>query len=218
MTFVALSVGFWRLSEAFTHRARRRRSLSSFFSSQLHTVTTRQPCAVSSLRTLRSRAQLRRNFSSQNSVRVAGIVAPRQPLWRCQKQPCTKTTVRCLGNTTSGFPTILRPVFSRKRKPNECNIRRTSTSGFVPEERMRLMFQLRCSDVRRSTISRLELPFVANLQRERKIATLPCRFRTQRVAGCHGWCLKKCVMKQQFCKIVIFIEVIAPYLAVPFDD
>ena len=31
-------------------------------------------------------------------------VARRQFGWRCQKQPCTKTASRCLGNTRSGVP------------------------------------------------------------------------------------------------------------------
>lgn len=51
-----------------------------------------------------SRSTFVTNLAFQNSVRVFGVVQRRQPEWRCQKQPCTKTTVERRGKTMSGVP------------------------------------------------------------------------------------------------------------------
>jgi len=44
------------------------------------------------------------NFLLQKSSRVFGVVVWRHPGCRCQKQPCTNTTVLYLGRTMSGDP------------------------------------------------------------------------------------------------------------------
>ena len=58
-----------------------------------HSQTTRafhpSSCRASKLRL--SRATLAANLEAQNSVLVDGVDASRQPAWRCQKHPWTKT-------------------------------------------------------------------------------------------------------------------------------
>ena len=48
----------------------------------------------------------------------------------CQKQPCTKTTLRREGNTMSGVPGRSRR-WSLNRYPSRCRARRSASSGFV---------------------------------------------------------------------------------------
>lgn len=56
------------------------------------------------------------NLDCQKSARVDGLAAKRQAEWRCQKQPCTKTTALNFGQTRSGLPEI--PWACRRyRKP-----------------------------------------------------------------------------------------------------
>ena len=57
-------------------------------------VITRQPAARSAATVLASLKTFSSNLASQNLTRVFGIVVFAQPAWRCQKQPCTKITVR----------------------------------------------------------------------------------------------------------------------------
>ena len=110
---------------------------------------TRQPCASSCLKTRPSRAVFPLSFASQKARRVVGIVAFRHPSCWCQKHPCTKTTAKRATNTISGLPGNSFRC-NENRKPIRCNKERTRFSGRVSRLRMRLMFQLRCSGVRRS--------------------------------------------------------------------
>jgi hypothetical protein len=64
--------------------------------SHSQTVKTSQPRLRSWRSLRRSRFTFSRNFGSQYSRRVFGVVAFGHPVWRCQKQPCTKIAVRCL--------------------------------------------------------------------------------------------------------------------------
>jgi hypothetical protein len=87
------------------------RNLLNFFSTRVgffvsHSQTTRiRHLERRRARWLsRSRCTLRLNLSVQNSMRVEGVDAPRQPTCLCQKQPCTKITERYLGSKRSGLP------------------------------------------------------------------------------------------------------------------
>lgn len=120
-------------------------SATSFFRlgspiSHSQMTNTRQPCSASCFLTLASRAVLASNFFCQNAARVLGVVVKRHPCL-CQKQPCTKTTAWCLGNTRSGLPGSL--ACSRKRSPAQCRNLRTSSSGVVFFPRMPDIIRLR---------------------------------------------------------------------------
>lgn len=95
-----------------------------------HAVDTRHPLLRSAARTALSLAIFCLNLACQKSGRVEGVVLYLQPSWRCQKQPCTKTTAWNLGNTRSGRPGVFF-THRRKRKPRECSARRMANSGFV---------------------------------------------------------------------------------------
>ena len=56
------------------------------------TTITRQPASRSCCVFSASRTTFFENFSAHHARLDAGIVANRQPLWRCQKHPFTKTT------------------------------------------------------------------------------------------------------------------------------
>ena len=119
--------------------------------SHSQTVITRQPSLRSAAAASWSRSTLRRNFSFQNATRDFGVYANRQRLCRCQKQPCTKITVWCFGRTMSGRPGNWLEC-NRKRYPARCSVERTIFSGAVSRLRIRDIFQLRRSRVRRSTM------------------------------------------------------------------
>ena len=57
-------------------------------------VITRQPAARSAAMFVASLETFPSNLAAQNLTRVFGIVLFAQPVWRCQKHPCTKITVR----------------------------------------------------------------------------------------------------------------------------
>jgi hypothetical protein len=124
---------------------------SSVFSpiSHCHTVSTFQPPCCRVFPARRSRSTLAAIFSAQNSVRVAGKAARRQPSWQCQKQPCTKTATLREAKTKSGEPGS-RLSCNRKRRPFACRNLRTSISGFVSLPRMRDISSLRRFAVSRS--------------------------------------------------------------------
>jgi len=111
-----------------------------------HTSKTLQPASISSALVLMSRSMVWRNFSAQNSGRVAGEVANRQPSWRCQKQPCTKTHVLYCASTMSGHPGRTR-TWIRNLKPWACRNFRTFSSGLV--------FLLAILDIMRERVSEL---------------------------------------------------------------
>ena len=70
----------WSRFEPFSRTAHSQRTI------------TRQPASRSCCVFLASRATFCENFSAHQARLDAGIVANRHPLWRCQKQPFTKTT------------------------------------------------------------------------------------------------------------------------------
>lgn len=69
------------LLTSFTTRGRFDRNAHS------HTTATRQPSSLSASSTRASRSTVLENFSCQNVAFEEGVVANRQPEWRCQKQP-----------------------------------------------------------------------------------------------------------------------------------
>ena len=103
---------------------------------------TRQPRARNASSLSRSRATFRLNFSDQKPILVLGSQANRQPSCLCQKQPCTNTTDRYLGNTRSGRPGRSFRC-GRKRNPRRCAVRRTTTSGTVSRPLIRDIIALR---------------------------------------------------------------------------
>lgn len=105
-------------------------SSSSIRVSHSQIINGLHPIRVSRSMAFSSRATLALNFRCQNSLRVPGLVAKRQPGCRCQKQPCTKITTLCLGRTRSGLPGIFR-TWRRYRNPAACKARLTRSSGFV---------------------------------------------------------------------------------------
>lgn len=88
-----------------------RKSLSFFFSHSARrvwhsqTTRTRHPLFLNWRTFLLSRLRFSKNFCSQKSFRVLGVVVRRQPC-RCQKHPCTKITLLRPGKTRSGEPGI----------------------------------------------------------------------------------------------------------------
>ena len=82
------------------------------------------------------------NFAFQNSTFVFGIDAFTHLECRCQKQPCTKTTVFRAGITISGLPGNLLSC-RLNRMPDRCRNDRTFSSGTVFFARMRPMSKLR---------------------------------------------------------------------------
>jgi hypothetical protein len=107
-------------------------SRSGFRGLRLHSQIsmTRQPLLVSFCMLRVSRSTVWRNLSAQNSVRVAGTVANLQPMWRCQKQPCTNMHVLYLARTISGQPGRFF-TWILNLNPLRCRNRRTFNSGIV---------------------------------------------------------------------------------------
>jgi hypothetical protein len=102
------------------------------------------------------------NFATQKSVLLFGVVATLQPLCRCQKQPCTKTTVLCRGSTRSGLPGRSGRC-SRYRSPLACRSLRSTISGLVFRPRILDILSDRWAFVKKSVMppplrSRVRLP------------------------------------------------------------
>lgn len=116
----------------------------SFFSWHSHMTITFHPMSSSCFLCNTSFLTFLSNFSTQNSVRVLGVVAYLQPSCRCQKQPFIKIAVLYFGSTTSGFPGYLLSFFLN-RNPLEKSQLLTCTSILVSLPFIRLIFQLRCS-------------------------------------------------------------------------
>ena len=113
--------------------------ISSFRISHSQIMRTSQPASFKLRMFSRSTSMVRENFRSQNDLRVFGIDVPRRHVWRCQKQPFTKTTFRRLEKTISGFPGSDRP-WTVYRYPASKSIFRTVTSGLVSVALIRPMF------------------------------------------------------------------------------
>jgi hypothetical protein len=112
-------------------------------------TNTRQPSLARSCKCCRSLRVLSSNFFFQKALCVLGEYANEHLSWRCQKQPCTRTTDFKRGRTMSGHPGNLRTC-RRKRNPIRCSNERMATSGFVFFALIRDMFQLRRSTEIRS--------------------------------------------------------------------
>jgi hypothetical protein len=98
------------------------------------------------------------SLASQNAVLVAGRRNSAQRSWRCQKHPCTKTTVLHLGRTISGEPGN-RFTFNLKRKPACHKLRRICISGAVSRPRIRDITAERLSGVITSVMSSVSQAF-----------------------------------------------------------
>ena len=90
--------------------------------------------AVSSSATSASLETFRWNFSIQNSTLVLGVRVLGHPGCLCQKQPCTKITLRRPLKTMSGCPGIPSDV-TLNLYPRECRRLRTRRSGRVSRDR-----------------------------------------------------------------------------------
>ena len=112
--------------------------VSSRSSLNLHSqiVAVLQPSCCMEDRQRTSRSTFLANFCSHFSLLVFGVVANLQPLWRCQKQPCTNIAAPYLGRTRSGWQGISGRRRSEKRNPLACKCFLTRSSGFVFRERM----------------------------------------------------------------------------------
>ncbi len=93
-------------------------------------TATRHPPSISSAFFRASRVTLARNFWSQNSVLLLGVVVREHSRCRCQKQPCTNMTALCLRITMSGRPGKSRGHI-RNRNPRLCSSFRSNRSGAV---------------------------------------------------------------------------------------
>lgn len=137
----------------FTIRSANLSSFLSIFVSHPQIVRHRHPAFRRAATFFLSLVTFNSNLRIQNSTLLFGIPAYRQPRCRCQKQPCTKTTVRYFGRTISGFPGNSLPC-KRYRNPRACKYFRTVNSGVVFSPRIRDISQLRRLTDRRS-ISKL---------------------------------------------------------------
>ncbi len=117
-------------------------------------IATRQSAWRRSCWLRRSRSVFASNLARQNSWRVAGWVAYRQPTCWCQKQPCTKHTAPNRRNTRSGVPESLRS-WRRYRSPRAWTARRSASSGRVS---LPLIPAIMRERVARSTMSAIVIP------------------------------------------------------------
>lgn len=126
----------------FTIRSANLSSFPSSFVSHPQIVRHRHPAFRNATAFFLSLATFNSNLRIQNSTLLFGIPAYRQPRCRCQKQPCTKTTVRYFGRTISGLPgnSLL---CKRYRNPRACKNFLTVSSGVVFSLRTRDISQLR---------------------------------------------------------------------------
>ena len=134
---------------AWSRRPSRPDTLAGLRSWHSHTTTTCHPSRRRRSEILRSRRTFALNLLVQNSTLDFGKYARRQFLWRCQKQPWTRTTVAYRGSTMSGRPGSS-AACRRNRKPIRHNRDRTAISGSVFCDLIRLMFQLRRCGAMRS--------------------------------------------------------------------
>lgn len=127
----------------------------SLFTWHSQIVCTFQPSDFNCLSTRRSLNLFESIFFVQKDTLLFDVARPALQECPCQKQPCTITILRLLGKTMSGRPG---KVFtcSRNRKPSACNVRRTSSSGFVSCPLIRDISQLRRSGVNLSITIRCE--------------------------------------------------------------
>ena len=106
-------------------------SLSGLRVSHSQTTATCQPNRINSAIFLSSRRRFSSSLVDQKPALLLGLRVPRShSVQPCQKQPCTKTAVRCLGRTISGRPGRSRRC-SRNLRPRACMAFRTAISGAV---------------------------------------------------------------------------------------
>ena len=125
------------------------------FNAHSQTTIDIQPRRSSSAKSRASLALLPVIFSFQKSVRLFGNLKRLQFSWPCQKHPCTKTTVRCLGKMMSGRPGKSR-LCKRKRNPALCKARLTTNSGDVLRDFIAAIIRLRFSGL--TTSAKLLMP------------------------------------------------------------
>jgi hypothetical protein len=119
-------------------------------SSCCQTRSTRQPSALSLCVTRRSRPLFRASFTVQNAWLFVGLVACFGHA--CQKQPSTKTTRRCFGNTKSGLPNSL--AFRRQPEILYRRIKdiKANSVALLPRQRTRDMIWERFKTEKTSVI------------------------------------------------------------------
>lgn len=107
-------------------------SMSSplFLNPHSHISNTRQPDSSNCFLTSASRSLLEESLADQNSGLVRGVVAYRQPVCLCQKQPWTKMQSLYFGRTISGLPGRF-VTCNLYRNPWENRTSRTISSGRV---------------------------------------------------------------------------------------
>lgn len=98
--------------------------------SHCHTTNAVQPSSRSRDSLRRSLATFASNFLAQKFACVFGIEDSRQPSCRCQKHPCTKTTILAFEKTRSGVPGS-ESTCSRYRSPARWSWRLRRSSGAV---------------------------------------------------------------------------------------
>lgn len=129
------------------------RARAGFRRRHSQTTSTRQPSAFSDAVCSLSLMRVRVSLGSQYSRFDFGKPAIGQSVsgCQCQKQPLTKTIALWRGSTRSGAPGKSRRC-RRNRWPRRCTIERTTSSGFMPRERIRDMHHERSSGLRLSAI------------------------------------------------------------------
>jgi hypothetical protein len=148
---------------------------------------TLQPAARSCLAVQRSRATFRSNFATQKSVLLFGVVAILQPECRCQKHPCTNTTVRKRGKTRSGLPGRF-AACSLYRRPSPCSTFRRAISGLVSRPLIRLMRSERPAGDRKSAMPYSQIRVTASCRARRTEARGSLLRMSQRTCrGSDGW-------------------------------
>lgn len=110
--------------------------------SHSHTMITQKPRRRRSRIARASRRRLDANFVLQNSVFAFGMVARRQLVWWCQKQPLTNIAHRRVLLAKSGEPGSER-TFRRYDSPIERKHDATACSADVPKVGTRPIHSLR---------------------------------------------------------------------------
>jgi hypothetical protein len=148
---------------------------------------TAQPLASRAALSRRSRATLRRNFSSQKSALDWGDDACSGH--RCQKQPSRKTATRSRVKTTSGrtflSPALIRKSF-RNRRPSRCSSFRRDRSGRVSDRRLACMERRTAGLVAEGASTALRLH---RLRGQRPVSV--SRFKRSRRRSARSWRLTR---------------------------
>src|ERR1035441_870618 len=130
---------------AFASRFSSRPAKSALSVSHSHTTSTFHPSLRRARRLTLSRAALPSSFANHPSRRLVGLVQFLHFLCRCQKQPCTRTTVLYFGSTTRGGVGAavgeklnLRPPLFRVSQQDKPQL------GLFPIHRLRILYYVVC--------------------------------------------------------------------------